>query len=255
MNRHEFETEFFKDSEDGRNCRFGHIMLALARGPDWPTWAAGPGNNPSYYNDVCFAALYWDFNRRPTRKRLIQIRDFAFPRNNRDKGFMVNPALVGNGAREGFKAFCFSVARDWQFLQGGDHGQSLAQQGYQVANVWDSKEEKHDALASKVRAIYSEMWQVGGSMRDYLTNVVGTLSHTDVVSQAAANLLLAHADQQKKFWLESLINRFSGTSVTSSTYGLTYDVDDVGIMRNKFKNLLSGRVLLGGGRRGHVNQN
>lgn len=249
MNRNEFETAFFEDSETGRNTRFGHIMLALARGPDWPTWAASPGTDPCYYNDVCFAALYWDFNRHPTRKRLIQIRDFAFPRNSADKGFMVNPALVGNGARDGFKAFCFSIARDWQFLKTNtSHQQSMVESGYEVANVWDSKEQKHDALAGKVRAIYSEMWLVGGSMRRYLTNVVGAMTNDQVIAAGAGSLLSALSNAQKKFWLESLINRFSGTSTTSAQYGQTYDVDDVGIMRNKFKNLLTGRVGIGRGR-------
>jgi hypothetical protein len=202
--RSEFEKSFF--NPENSLYRRAVLMYALAIGPDWKTWSAvgSAQTQPSFYNEIGFLACYHVYRNDPTVGRTIQMRDFMLVRSGSDAGFLADPVNKDSDTRKLAKS---NVRETIVSFQSGP-------------NKGDSSQ----AMLNIYNAVYSEMWLQGAAMRQFVAQPgLGSVLRT-----LGQNTRIVKADADKSFWLQSLIGRFSGTTVTSQRYGQTFDTRKLG---------------------------
>jgi len=224
ITRIEFEKTFM--NPENRHVRRAFLMQALANGPNWTEWnkiAAGSSPSakaPNFYNDLLFCACYAFFRKAPTRNSIMTMRDFLWPRNSSECGFLADPANYENEERKRIRT---TVAMDVTLGFKADQKTAASASGSDARTAVADK-----ASVDIYRTIYSLMWTPRGSMKAW----AGTADATAATATLGANVSRVKSDTAASFWIKSLAGRFDGSNTGSSVYGVTFDSEALGLVAN-----------------------
>lgn len=231
MTRNEFESEFYKPGNS--LLRLGHLMLALRSGPSWNDWSLQVNDNtPSYYNEIIFLQCATFFLLKPTRRKLLHMLGFFQLRNNREKGFVVDPIHRQSDARLAIRELVNLVSVDFAATHELDEVRNL--KVHKAPNLIDTMtlnytgERKAEIFRFRMKSVISEMWLPGGALKLYLSNVVGNRSHDEIQRTFRSNMNTALADESKSNWYQSWIAKMEGRSM-SAQLGTPFDPTQMGL--------------------------
>jgi hypothetical protein len=226
MTRDEFEASFL--NYELPQVRHAHLMKALAVGPDGPL----NGLHASFYNEVYFLACYALFQRHPTLKAAILMGFHCMPRSGAEPGnpgppgmcpweLLVDPRHHNSYAHGQVKAKCNIVSVEYN----SKHNPNGMLQHERQLN---DKFVKYNTLMGMFRPMVSQLWNMGGPMREYLATI-GGWSHDELIDQAEQNYNMAMDDPVKAKWLNDRIGRAMGSTTLSERFGVTFDSVQVGL--------------------------